>query len=73
MEITIAFSCEESSMLITSKIEDEINYNSSLNVIVSIGPIPCFHFDNKMLNTRKVITAKTTMSDCGSSRNSIHK
>ena len=49
MKITIAFSCEDSSMLISSIIDVERNYNSSLNVIMSIGPIPCFHFDTRML------------------------
>ena len=48
MKTTIAFSCEDSSMLISSIIEVEINYNSSFNVIILIGPIPCFHFDTRM-------------------------
>ena len=49
MKITIAFSFEDSSVLISSIIEVEINNNSSLNLIMSIVTIPCFHFDNRML------------------------
>ena len=49
MKITIAFSCKDSPMLIISIIEAEGNSNSSLNVIISIGPITCLHFDTRML------------------------
>ena len=49
MKITIAFSCEDSSILSSSIIEVERNYDSSLNVIMSIGPIACFNFDNIIL------------------------
>ena len=49
MKIIIAFSCKDSSMLVSSIIEVERNYNSSLNVIMSIGPIPCFHSGTRML------------------------
>ena len=62
MKITIASSYEESPMLTSSIIDVERNYNSSLNVIISLGPIPCFHFFTRMLYTRKVIISKTTTS-----------
>ena len=51
MKIQIAFSCKESSMLISSIIEVERNSNSSLNIIMSIGPTPCLHFDTRMYYT----------------------
>ena len=49
MKIKIAFSCEDSSMLTSSIIDVEMNYNSSLNQIIPLVPIPCFHFDTKMV------------------------
>ena len=49
MKITIDFSCEDSSMSISSIIDVEKNSNYSLNVIISIGPISCLHFDTRML------------------------
>ena len=52
-------------MLISFIIEVERNSHSSLNVIISIGTITCFHFDTRMLYIQKSIIAKTTMSDCG--------
>ena len=58
MKVTIAFSCKDSSMLVSSIIEVEINSNSPLNVIMSIGTIPCFHFDTRMLYNWKVIIKK---------------
>ena len=60
-------------MLITSVIEVEINYNSSFNVIMYIGPITCFNFDTRVLYISKLINTKTTMSDCGWSRNGSYK
>ena len=36
----------------------EINYNSSLNLIISLVPIPCFRFVTRMLYTWKVIIEK---------------
>ena len=73
MKIKISFSCKDSSILISYIIDVERNYNSSLNVIISIGPIPCLHFDTIMLYISLVIIAKTTMSDYGWSRNGSHK
>ena len=64
MNITIVYSCEDSSMLVSSIIEDEIFCNSSLNIILSSGPIPHFHFVTRILYTKKIIIAKTTMSGC---------
>ena len=55
MKITIAFSCEDSSMLTFSIIDVEINFISSLNVIISLGPITCFHFATILLYIRKLI------------------
>ena len=51
MKITTTFSYKDSSMLISSTIEVERNSTSSLNVIMSIGYIPCLHFDTRMLHT----------------------
>ena len=65
MEITIAFSCKKSSMLTSYIIDVERNYNSSLNIIILLGPIPLFHFVTRMLYTIKVIIEKTTISNCG--------
>ena len=42
MKITIEFSCEDLSMLIIYIIDIKINFISSFNVIISIGPITCF-------------------------------
>ena len=44
MKIIIVSSCEDSSMLTSTIIDVEINYNSSLNVIIHLGPIPYFCF-----------------------------
>ena len=71
--MTIDSSCEDSSMLTISIIEFGRNYNSSLNVIIPLGPIPYLHFVTRMLYIGKLITVKTTMKDCGSSINGIHK
>ena len=60
-------------MLTSSIIDIERNSNSSLNIIISLGPIPCFHYVTKMLYIWKVIISKTKMSDCGWSRNGSHK
>ena len=65
MKITIAFLCKHSSMLTSSIIDGERNYNSSMKVIKSLGPIPCFHFVTRMLYIRKVIISKNKMYDCG--------
>ena len=73
MKIRIAFSCKDSSMLTISIIDVEINSNSSLNLIISIGHIQCFYFVTRMLYIWKVIIEKTTMSDWGRSRNGSHK
>ena len=73
MKITIASLCEDSSMLTSSIIDAEIIYNHSLNVILSLGPIKCFHLVTKILYIWKLIIAKTTMSEWGSSRNGSHK
>ena len=44
MKNKIASSCEYSSMLTSYIIDTEINSSSSLNVIISLGPIPCLLF-----------------------------
>ena len=49
-------------MLNSSIIDVERNYNYLLNVIISLGPIPCFNFVTIMLHIQKLIIAKTTMS-----------
>ena len=49
MKITVAFLFQHSSMLTSSIIEVEINYNSSLNVIILLRYIPLFHFITRML------------------------
>ena len=58
MKIRVEFSCEDSSMLISSVIDVERNYNYLLNIITSLGPIPYFHFVTKMLYIWKVIIEK---------------
>ena len=73
MKITVALLCEDSSILISSIIDVEINSNFSLDVIISIVTIPCFHFDTIMWYIWKVIIEKNPMSDCGWSRNGSHK
>ena len=40
MKIITEFLCEDNSMWTSSIIDVERNYNSSLNVIISVGPIP---------------------------------
>ena len=52
-------------MLTISIIDVERDYNYSLNIILSLGPIPCFHFVTRMLYIRKVIISKNKMYDCG--------
>ena len=60
--------------MVTSYIIDaERNFNSSFNVTILLGPIPCFHFVAKILYFWKVIIAKTAMSDCGWWINGSHK
>ena len=49
IKITIAFLCEHSSMLTSSKINAERNSNYQLNIIISLGLIKCFHFITRML------------------------
>ena len=49
MKITIASSCEDSSIATSSVIDVEIIYVSSLTEIISLGPIPCLHFVTIML------------------------
>ena len=53
MKITIEFSWEESSILTSSIIDVERNFNSSLNLIILLGPIICFHFVTIMLYIKK--------------------
>ena len=72
-KITIASSCEDSSILKFSIIDTERNSYSELNVSISLGPIPCFHFVTTMLYTWEVIITNTTMSDWGWPRNGSHK
>ena len=45
----------------------------SLNVIISLVDIPCFHYVTVCLFMSKVIIAKTKTSDCGWSRNGTHE
>ena len=45
-------------MLISSIIDVERNSNYSFNVIITIGPVPCFHSDTWMLYIWKLIIAK---------------
>ena len=73
MKIIITFLCKHSSMLTSYIIDVERNYESLLNVIISLGPIPCFHFLTRTLYIWKVIMKKNTISDCGWSRNSSYK
>ena len=49
MKIKIELSCKHLNFLSSSITYFEINYNSSLNVIISLGPIPCLHFVTRML------------------------
>ena len=72
LKITIASSCEVSSILPSVIIDVESIYNYPLNVIISLGPIPCFCLVTRMLYILKVIIEKNTTSDCGWSKNSIH-
>ena len=48
MKIKIELSCKHLNFLSSSITYFEINYNSSLNVIISLGPIPCLHFVTRM-------------------------
>ena len=48
MKIIIAFSCKDSSMLDSSIFEFEINTNYSLDEIISLENITCFHFNTRM-------------------------
>ena len=63
MKIKIELSCKHLNFLSSSITYFEINYNSSLNVIISLGPIPCLHFVTRMLYIWKVIIGETLMSD----------
>ena len=57
-EIKISSSCEYSSML-TSSISDILrNSNYSLNLIISLGPIPCLHFVTRIIYIWKVMIEK---------------
>ena len=49
MKVTIAFSCEDSSMLTGTIIDVESGYNYSLHVIISLVPITCLHFGTTIL------------------------
>ena len=60
-------------MLTSSIIDVERNYNNSLNPIVSLGLISCFHFVIRIIYMWEVIIAITTMSGWGLSINSNHK
>ena len=50
-------------MLTSSIIDVDREYNSPLNVIISLGPTTCFHFLTIMLYILKVVIAKTTIPD----------
>ena len=73
MEIIVAYSCEDSSMLTSYIIDVEIIFHFSLNKIISLGPISCFRFVNINLYILKVSIAKTKISNCGLSRIGIHQ
>ena len=73
MKNKICSSCEDSSILTSFTTDVEINCNYSLNAIISLEPIPCFHFVTIMLYMWRVIIGNTTMSDWGWWRNYIHK
>ena len=60
-------------MLTSSIFDVKRNYNYSLNEIISLGPITCFHYFTIILYILKVIITKITMSECGWSRNDSHK
>ena len=60
-------------MLTSSIFDVKRNYNYSLNEIISLGPITCFHYFTRILYILKVIITKITMSECGWSRNDSHK
>ena len=63
MKITIASSSED-SLILTGYIIDVEGYsNYYLNVIISLGHIPCLNFFTRMLYMWKLIIANTTMSD----------
>ena len=73
MNIIVAFSWEDSSILTSYIIDVEIISNYSLNVIISSGPIPCFRVVSIMLYIWRVIISINTISDFGWSRNGSHK
>ena len=58
MKITIAFLWYDSSMLTIYIIDVERNYNDSLNAIISLGIISCFHFVTRMLYIQIAIIEK---------------
>ena len=58
MKIIIVFLFKHSTMMNSFIIDAEINTNSSLNVTISLGPIPCLKFVTRMLYIRKVISCK---------------
>ena len=50
-------------MLTGSIFDVELSSNYSLNESILLGPIPYFHFCNKILYTWKLTIERTTMSD----------
>ena len=52
-------------MLVSSIIAIETYTNSSLNLIISLGPISCFHSVTSIIYIQKEIIPRTTTSDCG--------
>ena len=58
IKITIASYCEDPWMLTIYIIAVEFTSNYSLNEIISLGPITCFHFCTKMLYIWKVTICK---------------
>ena len=73
MRIAIASSCLDSSMLTSSIIGVEINYNCSLNLVISLEHILCFQFLLEYYIFEKVIIANTIISDWGWSIKVSHK
>ena len=73
MKIKIFSLFEYSSMITNYIIDVEINYNYSLNVIIPLGSIPCFHFNTITVYIWKLVIARNKNPYCGWLRNVSHK
>ena len=58
IKIEISSSWEDSSMLTSYILGVDGNYNSLSDLIVSLGPIPCFYFDTWILYKRGLFIEK---------------